>query len=66
MAIFKLTLIFFVSLCINAGVYAVYGLLTGGLLSGVMLAVSMSNTGGAWVGRLATLLYLQFYSPARE
>lgn len=30
------------------GVYAVYGLLTGGLLSGVQLAVSMSNTGGAW------------------
>lgn len=30
------------------GVNAVYGLLTGGLLSGVQLAVSMSNTGGAW------------------
>ena len=30
------------------GVHAVYGLLTGGLLSGVQLAVSMSNTGGAW------------------
>jgi inorganic pyrophosphatase len=30
------------------GVYAVYGLLTGGLLSGVQLATSMSNTGGAW------------------
>jgi Na+/H+-translocating membrane pyrophosphatase len=30
------------------GVYAVYGLLTGALLSGVQLAVSMSNTGGAW------------------
>ena len=30
------------------GVYAVYGLLTGGLLSGVQMATSMSNTGGAW------------------
>lgn len=30
------------------GVNAVYGILTGGLLSGVQLAVSMSNTGGAW------------------
>lgn len=30
------------------GVFAVYGLLTGSLLSGVQLAVSMSNTGGAW------------------
>jgi len=30
------------------GVTAVYGLLTGGLLSGVQLAISMSNTGGAW------------------
>merc|ERR1711865_214011 len=30
------------------GVYAVFGLLTGGLVSGVQLAVSMSNTGGAW------------------
>jgi H+-translocating diphosphatase len=30
------------------GVTAVYGLLTGALLSGVQLAVSMSNTGGAW------------------
>jgi K(+)-stimulated pyrophosphate-energized sodium pump len=30
------------------GVYAVYGLLTGSLLSSVMLAISMSNTGGAW------------------
>jgi inorganic pyrophosphatase len=30
------------------GVNAVYGLLTGGLLSGVQLAISMSNTGGAW------------------
>jgi len=30
------------------GVTAVYGLLTGSLLSGVQLAVSMSNTGGAW------------------
>lgn len=30
------------------GVYAVYGLLTGGLLSGVQMAISMSNTGGAW------------------
>ena len=30
------------------GVYAVYGLLTGALLSGVQMAVSMSNTGGAW------------------
>lgn len=30
------------------GVRAVYGLLTGGLLSGVQLAISMSNTGGAW------------------
>jgi len=30
------------------GVYAVYGLLTGSLLTSVMLAISMSNTGGAW------------------
>lgn len=30
------------------GVYAVYGVLTGSLLSSVMLAISMSNTGGAW------------------
>ena len=30
------------------GVYAVYGLLTGALLSAVQLAISMSNTGGAW------------------
>mmetsp|Transcript_11486 Transcript_11486/g.14896 ORF Transcript_11486/g.14896 Transcript_11486/m.14896 type:complete len:768 (+) Transcript_11486:69-2372(+) len=30
------------------GVYAVCGLLTGGLISGVQMAVSMSNTGGAW------------------
>jgi len=30
------------------GVHAVYGLLTGALLSGVQLAISMSNTGGAW------------------
>lgn len=30
------------------GVFAVYGLLTGSLLSSVMLAISMSNTGGAW------------------
>jgi H(+)-translocating pyrophosphatase len=30
------------------GVYAVYGLLTGALLTAVMLAISMSNTGGAW------------------
>ena len=30
------------------GVFAVYGLLTGSLLSGVQLAISMSNTGGAW------------------
>ena len=30
------------------GVNAVYGILTGGLLSAVQLAVSMSNTGGAW------------------
>jgi len=29
-------------------VYAVYGLLTGALISGVQLAISMSNTGGAW------------------
>jgi len=29
-------------------VYAVFGLLTGGLVSGVQLAISMSNTGGAW------------------
>lgn len=28
--------------------YAVFGLLTGGLVSGVQLAISMSNTGGAW------------------
>merc|ERR1719183_1944487 len=30
------------------GVHAVYGMLTGGLLSGVQMAISMSNTGGAW------------------
>jgi len=30
------------------GVKAVYGLLTGSLLSAVQLAISMSNTGGAW------------------
>jgi len=30
------------------GVYAVCGLLAGGLSSGVQLAISMSNTGGAW------------------
>jgi len=30
------------------GVFAVYALLTGSLCSSVMLAVSMSNTGGAW------------------
>ena len=30
------------------GVYAVFGMLTGGLVSGVQLAISMSNTGGAW------------------
>jgi len=30
------------------GVNAVYGLLTGAVLSAVQLAVSMSNTGGAW------------------
>lgn len=30
------------------GIYAVYGLLTGALLSAVQLAISMSNTGGAW------------------
>jgi len=30
------------------GVYALYALLTGSLLSSVMLAISMSNTGGAW------------------
>ena len=30
------------------GVFAVYGLLTGALLSSVQLAISMSNTGGAW------------------
>lgn len=30
------------------GVNAVYGLLTGGLVSGVQMAISMSNTGGAW------------------
>ena len=30
------------------GVYAVFGLLTGSLISSVQLAISMSNTGGAW------------------
>ena len=30
------------------GVLAVYGLLTGAILSGVQMATSMSNTGGAW------------------
>ncbi len=30
------------------GIYAVYGLLVGAILSGVQLAISMSNTGGAW------------------
>ncbi|CAM9406892.1 unnamed protein product [Chrysoparadoxa australica] len=30
------------------GVYAVMGLLTGGLASGVQVAITMSNSGGAW------------------
>merc|ERR1719399_2400791 len=30
------------------GKYAVAGLLTGAMVSGVMLAISMSNSGGAW------------------
>jgi inorganic pyrophosphatase len=30
------------------GVYAVCGILTGGMVSGVQMAISMSNTGGAW------------------
>lgn len=30
------------------GVFAVFGLLTGAILSGVQMATSMSNTGGAW------------------
>ena len=30
------------------GIHATYALLTGSLLSSVMLAISMSNTGGAW------------------
>jgi len=30
------------------GIYAVCGILTGGLVSGVQMAISMSNTGGAW------------------
>ena len=30
------------------GVYAVYGLLTGAILSAVPMAISMSNSGGAW------------------
>lgn len=30
------------------GIYAVCGVLTGGLVSGVQMAISMSNTGGAW------------------
>ena len=30
------------------GVNAVFGLLTGGMVSGVQLAISMSNSGGAW------------------
>merc|ERR1711976_789400 len=30
------------------GTYAVCGVLTGGLVSGIQLAISMSNTGGAW------------------
>jgi len=30
------------------GVKAVFGILTGGLVSGVQLAISMSNSGGAW------------------
>jgi len=30
------------------GVKAVFGLLTGGLVSGVQMAISMSNSGGAW------------------
>ena len=29
-------------------VHAVYGLLTGATLSGVQMAISMSNSGGAW------------------
>ena len=30
------------------GVRAVYGILTGAILSGVQLAIAMSNSGGAW------------------
>ncbi|KAJ8598593.1 hypothetical protein CTAYLR_001682 [Chrysophaeum taylorii] len=30
------------------GVKAVFGILTGGLVSGVQMAISMSNSGGAW------------------
>merc|ERR1711879_151256 len=30
------------------GVHAVFGILTGGLVCGIQLAVSMSNSGGAW------------------
>ena len=30
------------------GVHAVYGLLTGAILTSVQLAISMSNAGGAW------------------
>merc|ERR1712048_580024 len=30
------------------GVNAVFGILTGGLVSGIQLAISMSNSGGAW------------------
>jgi len=30
------------------GVEAVFGILTGAIVSGIQLAISMSNTGGAW------------------
>merc|ERR1712151_1329277 len=35
-------------MCILAGKNATSGLLVGALVSGVQLAISMSNTGGAW------------------
>ncbi|EWM21806.1 h+-translocating pyrophosphatase family [Nannochloropsis gaditana] len=45
------------------GKYAVAGVLTGGLVSGVQLAVSMSNTGGAWDNAKK---YIEKQSPEHE
>ena len=43
------------------GVYAVYGLLTGALLSGVQMATSMSNTGGAWDNAKVRICWVYVY-----